>query len=313
MLLSSTRSRQLSVLTLLMLLLTGCQPTDNAQPKTIADIILENNEFTLLRTAMLHGGMADALKGANLTLFAPNDAAFRASGLADPAAVTALPADSVRRLIQYHVLGGRIMSTDVNLPGGTNQGVVTAGGATVFLLKNNDQLFLNGVKISQADRVAANGTLHVIDRVLNPSSGNLLTTAKARGLNLLVAAALRASSTNPALLSALTGADVQITLFAPSDAALRAAGYTESSISTANPQTLAGLLSYHALPGVYFASQFPSGQLNTLLSNNRVTVTTLTNAVFVRGNRNPTSIPVRTADIVSNNGVIHIIDQVLLP
>ncbi|GAA4447739.1 fasciclin domain-containing protein [Nibrella saemangeumensis] len=317
MLLSGKLSRSFALLPLLMLLLSGCQQNEDAQPKTIADVILENNEFTILRAAILHGGMSDALKGANLTMFAPDDAAFRASGYADPAAITALPADDVRRLVQYHVLGNLVTLADI--PGGTNTPVATAGGTTAFITNSNNQLFLNGSRIGQTAISAANGIIHVIDRVLNPAAGNAMATAQARGLNLLVAAAMRAASVNPGILTALNGGGTggtnapMITLFAPTDEAFRAAGYNEAGINGANPQTLVNLLMYHAVPGVLFSHQFQSGQLATMLSNNRITVAASTTGVSVRGTKNTGLIPVRTADIATNNGVMHIIDQVLLP
>lgn len=309
---SGNLSCTLFFLTLLTLLLTGCQQNnDDAQPKTIADVILEDSNFTILRTAITHGGMSDALKGGNLTLFAPNDAAFRASGFADPAAIMALPAETVQKLVQYHVLGSPVSAA--NVPTGTNTPVVTAGGATAFITKTANLLAINGVKISETDQLAANGTIHTIDRVLNPSAGNLLAVAQAQGLTLLAAAATRAAAANPALLTSLTSPNVFITVFAPSDAAFRAAGYTEASINSANAQTLTSLLTYHAVPGVLFSSQFQSGPLNTLLSNNRLTITASTAGVAVKGNKNSTSTLIRTADIPTSNGVVHIIDQVLMP
>lgn len=307
-----------------MLLLSSlsCQTNDEnvALPKTIADQIREDNQFSLLRAAMLYAGVGDALKGANLTLFAPNDAAFQASGLGSPAAITALPKQQVKNLLLYHVLFSSIPSA--NLPSGLNS-VETASGGTAFLNRtSNGSIFINNAQVTQADVQTANGTIHIINRVLMPASGSVLEIIQTNpNLTYLAAAIQRIGPSNPTLLATLTGTASAgsyagpITVFAPSNTAFQADSRfnTLSAIQAANPQTLANALLYHVASGVSFSNQLQTGTVTTLYNSNRLTTTVRTDQITVKGNRNTTPAVIRTPDITATNGVIHIIDQVLLP
>lgn len=302
---------------LMVLVVLSCQKKDDvvAQPKTIADLLLEDKQFSLLRAAVAYADAGDALKGANLTLLAPSDAAFQASGFPTEAAIRALSKDQVKQVLLYHVLNGPVSSTAI--PVGVNS-VQTASKGVAYLNKTSGgTIYVNSAKITRADIVVANGFVHVIDRVLAPSVGNMLTTIKtAPNLTLLAAAVKRISLVSPSLLATIdnpTSASA-VTLFAPTDDAFRAAGYASTAaIETSNAQTLASILSYHLLPGVSLSYQFQPGAVNTLLNGNRLTILVTGSTVTVKGNRNPAAATVRTPDLVTTNGVIHIIDQVLLP
>ncbi len=164
-LLSSFTAKILSLLFLLSALI-ACQEDKVVKPETISDIVLTNSAFSILNVALRHAGMEDALKTGPLTVFAPSDAAFRAAGYADAAAVTALPAATVRRLIQYHILGKTVRVTDIG--SGTRQKEQTILKRDISLVKNSSGTFVNGVKIVAADLEADNGVVHVIDRLLTP-------------------------------------------------------------------------------------------------------------------------------------------------
>lgn len=84
-------------------LFTGCKEETPA-PNTVTDIVLTNNDFSILRAAVTRAGLADALKTGTLTVFAPNDAAFTASGLS-LATVNTLDVNTLKAVLQYHVLG----------------------------------------------------------------------------------------------------------------------------------------------------------------------------------------------------------------
>lgn len=296
----------------------GCQKREEAvaTPQTITDRILEDSQFNLFRSAVAYAGVGDALKAGNMTLFAPNDAAFQASGISSFAAILAMPQDQVRSLVLYHLLYGRASATAI--PAGLNS-VQMASQSTAFINKTNDgSIYVNNAKLTQTDIVVANGYIHVVDRLLNPATGNLLTTVQNNpNLTFLSAALKRISASNPSVLSALNATSVNnaVTVFAPSDAAFRAdKTYNSlSAIETANVQTLTNTLLYHVVSGVLFSNQLQSGSLTTLLSGNKVTVTTTTNQITLKGNKNATAATIKQADLPTTNGVIHIIDQVLLP
>ncbi|QDK78050.1 fasciclin domain-containing protein [Spirosoma sp. KCTC 42546] len=310
----------LSRMSVLMLLLVamGCQTRDDAvaTPQTISDRILEDSQFSLFRLAMGYAGVGDALKSGNLTLFAPTDAAFQAAGLATEEAIRATPRDQLRTMLMYHVLYGRSASSAI--PAGQNS-VITANKAAAFVTKTTDgSIYINSAKLTQTDIAVANGYIHVIDRVLIPGTGNLLTTIQTNpNLTFLAAAIKRVGSSNPTLLATLdnVSATNPVTVFAPNDAAFKADKVynTLAAIESANVQTLTNTLLYHVLSGVKFSTQFQSGSVATLLSGNTVTLTVAPNQLTVKGNKNSTSAFVKQADLTATNGVIHIIDQVLQP
>ncbi|MFD2571539.1 fasciclin domain-containing protein [Spirosoma soli] len=311
-----SRTHRAFVFVLLLIAGLSCQTNDDtvAIPKTIADQILEDNQFSLLRAAVTYAEVGDALKGANLTLFAPNDAAFQASGLTE-AGIRALPKEQVKNIVLYHVLYSSIGSSAI--PSGQNS-VQTATNGVAFINKSDNIIRVNNAQIVQADLSTANGYIHVINRVLSPSNGSLLATIQNNpDLTLLSAAVRRVASTNPTLSAALstTASTNTVTVFAPNDAAFRSDSRysTVTAIEAANPQTLANILSYHIITGIVFSNQLQSGSVNTLLSGSRLTISATNGNATVKGNRNSTAATIKTPDLVANNGVVHVIDQLLQP
>ncbi|AUD01242.1 fasciclin domain-containing protein [Spirosoma pollinicola] len=309
--------RRISVILFLLVALVNCKKGDDtvAVPPTITDRILEDSQFGLLRFAMLYSETGDVLKGGNLTLFAPNDAAFQASGLASPAAISALSKEQVKAILLYHVLYGSVSASAI--PAGQNA-VVTASKGVAYVNKSSDgKIFVNNAQVIQADIAVANGYIHSIDRLLTPATGNLLTTIQnTPNLTFLTAAVGRVGASNPALLTTLNNESStnRVTVFAPNDAAFMAAGYNDlAAINSANLQVLTNILLYHVVPGVTFSNQLQTGSLNTLLTGNKVTITATANQITLKGNKNNTVATIKQADLPTTNGVIHIIDQVLQP
>lgn len=314
----SSKLYRLTLLALLSVALLNCRDTTDtdAAPKTIPDQILEDPQFSLLRTAVLYAEVGDALKGANLTLFAPTDAAFQASGLGSEAAIRAVSKEQMRNTLLYHVLYSPVSTTA--FPAGQNS-VETVGKGVAFLNRSSDgTIFVNNARVTQADRVAANGYIHTIDRVLTPPGSTLLTIIQNNpDLTFLSAAIKRIGTTNPTLLTTLnSGASAsRVTVFAPNDAAFRASGQysTLAAVNAASPQTLANVLTYHVTSGILFSNQLQTGTLATLSANNRLTLTVTAAQTTVKGAKNTTVAIIRTPNLVAPNGVIHVVDQVLLP
>lgn len=299
---------------LLPVLLAGCrqQAAQTAQPRTVTDVLLEDSRFTLLRQYVAYAGLNDALKSTNLTLFAPTDSAFSASGFS----AVGLSPDQVRNVLLYHVLLTSLNPN--NIPAGSNL-IQTANGGTATLSTASDgSLRLNNATVSPTPVQAANGLVYPINRVLTPSNGSLTATIRANpNLTFLAAALTRIAPTNAALAAQFDGSNSSagpITVFAPINAAFQSAGYANlTAIQTANPQTLANLLSYHATSGTVYANQLQTGSIATLLANNRLAVTVTGTFITLKGNRNTTLARIVTPDIQASNGVLHLIDTVLLP
>lgn len=305
----------LGLLALCLMSLSCSKKSTEAQPKTITDVVLERADFSILNAGIAYAGIGDALKATNLTLFAPNDAAFQASNLT-AASLTALSKDSVRKILLYHVLFAKTLAADI--PAGTNAVSTANNQATAYLIKNGANVFINNAKVVVADQLAANGVIHTIDRVLTPSRGTLLDLAQSDPtLSYLFLAASRAATTNPTLLNTLI--TTPITVFAPTNAAFQAAGYASTTnINQASPQALATLLSYHIVPGVLFSSQITAGPVTTLLqsTNNKLTLSVGAAGITVKGNQNATPVSLLAPpniDIPTSNGVVHKINQLLQP
>lgn len=241
----------------------GIQPQDD-QPsgaririnQSITGIVVGSPNFTLLRTAVVKAGLADALATGNLTVFAPTDAAFRAAGFADANAINNVNVDALRRILLYHVIGNRFPAQNLSR---TLTGYTTLLNEQVQVV-NGQSISVNGIFVQQANVQATNGIIHVINRVLLPPAGNLVEAAVANpNLTYLVAALQRAG------LVQTIGTGGPFTVFAPTNAAFQAAGFpTIASIQAASPAALARILTYHVVSGRAFSSTLRSGEVHTL-------------------------------------------------
>jgi len=299
--------------------LFSCDKDDDDVPATnsITDVVVSGANFTTLETAVLKANLQATLSGAGpFTVFAPDDAAFAASGIT-PAVINTLTSTQVQNILLYHTIGAKIKAADV--PAGPNAKVVTAGGDSVFVTRNASGVFVNGVKVTTADVAADNGVIHVIGKVLMPPVGNTVETAVASGLDSLVKAVTLATTApggDPNLANALGSA--KLTVFAPTNAAftqlLGALGLTR--IDDIPVATLLAVLRYHVVDGRAFSSDLSNGNLAMLASGN--TTVNLSNGTdsgpTITGNGNGGNKSNITAtNIVTRNGVVHLIDRVLIP
>ncbi len=297
-------------------IITGCKK-DSAAPNTITDVVVNNPNFSTLESAVIKANLQTTLSGTGpFTVFAPDDAAFTASGVT-AAVLNSLTQAQVSNILLYHTLGARVLAADV--PAGPNAKVTTASGDSVFVTKNASGVFVNGIKVNTADVAADNGVIHVIGRVLMPPSGNIVETAVASGLDSLVKAVTRATTApggDPNLVNTLSSA--RLTVFAPTNAAftqlLNALSLT--NINDIPVATLLAVLRYHVVGGRAFSSDLTNGSLTMLAGGN--TTTNLTNGagggptILGNGNGGNRSNIIGT-NIMCRNGVVHLIDRVLLP
>ena len=294
--------------------LTSCdKDDDNATSNTITDIVVANGDFSTLESAVVRAGLQTTLSGSGpFTVFAPDNAAFAAAGITISALNTLPPAD-VQKILLYHTLGSRVNAA--NVPAGPNAKVTTASGDSVFVTRDARGVFVNGVQVTSADISADNGVIHRIGRVLNPPVGNIVETAVASGLDSLVKAVTRATTAaggDPTLAGTLGSAT--LTVFAPTNAAftqlLGALSLTD--INQIPIGTLLAVLRYHVVGGRAFSSDLTNGSLPMLAGGS--TTVSLTTGATIRGNGNGGNASNITAtNIVCRNGVVHLIDRVLLP
>ncbi len=294
--------------TLMSTTFTSCKDDDDAPatPKTITDIVSTDANFTLLKQAVTKAGLGTALTGANLTVFAPDNAAFAASGITS-ATIDALSVAELTDILTYHVVAARVASSAVP----ASDTVGTLQGENLYASKNANGVFVNGVKVKTADVSASNGIIHVISSVLSAPSDNIAEVATATpDLSLLLAAVIRAN-----LAGAVSGAG-KFTVFAPTNAAFVAAGFpNEAAINAAPVAAVEAIVKAHIIPTNVFASDLIAGATaKTLQTGVSLTIGTTPPSVKITGSANPASV-INVGgglyDIITTNGVVHVIDRVL--
>ncbi|MBL8348115.1 MAG: fasciclin domain-containing protein [Rubrivivax sp.] len=295
---------------------------DPAPPGTLAAEATARG-FTALVAAADKAGLVPVLNAgtSSLTVFAPTDAAFTALATklgftSATAMVTALDGPTLAKILQYHVLPTKKPASDLVAGGATQATLYTFEGAATTLglsttggVKLTDEV-LTQATVTTADVAASNGVIHVIDKVLVPPG--VLTVVQMAQLNptfsVLVEAVVAAN------LTTTLGGNGPFTVFAPTDAAFTAA-LTELGLGKAQllaSPDLAGILTYHVVAGNVRAA-------NVVALPKPASVTTVQGSAFTVGATLAiTDGRARTAnlaatDVIASNGVIHVIDKVLLP
>ena len=295
-------------------LFTACKKDDPVieGPKSIAALVTANSNFSLLKAALIRANLVSTLDGTGtFTVFAPNNDAFVAAGLDTEAKINNTPIATLDQILRYHVLGSTVTAGQISAS--NNTAIKSISDVNLFVTKNTTGVFINGASVVQADVLASNGVIHVINTVLMPPSGNIVATAQAdANFTYLVAAVLRASEGSTNVAAVLSGAG-PLTVFAPTNQAFINAGYpTIASIQAASPATLTSILTYHVLSGRVLSSDLSEGLQPTTVNGEKLTIT-LSGGAKVKGKTNTTASSITKANFVTTNGVIHVIDQVLLP
>ena len=312
------RTMKLGAILGLSMMLFGCNDDDTKEvitppvkeANTIVDVAVANGNFTTLVTALQATGLDDTLDDANasFTVFAPTDAAFEALGEETISALLA-DTDKLSKILTYHVLSSEVNAeAAISSVGST---VDTVNGAKLALSLSGDNLLVNTSTVTVTDVMADNGVIHVIDAVLMPpasttSGVNIVETAKAAGNFKTLVAALERTG----LDSVLSDSSGTFTVFAPTDDAFAAVGEKMINTLLANPSVLSDILKQHvlAVEADSVAAMSLNGQaLETVLGNElNVTINPETDRLLFAGAN------IVTKDIVTTNGIIHVIDSVII-
>ncbi len=311
----------------LILSMTACGSDDDGNEptgKNILQIATDGADFTLLEAAVIRAGLTKELSDANaqLTVFAPTDAAFKAAGFADAAAVTAADPAVLKSILLYHVLGSEVKAAAV--PKGPNASVNTLNGKAVFVTSAASGVFVNGIKVVTPDVDATNGVIHVIGRVILPPAGNIVETAVAAKFTALVAAITYVDTKLGAGIAKLLSGAGPFTVFAPTDAAFVAAldGADRSAkngkvdvaeLDALGAETIAQILQLHVISARVYSSDLTEGAKPATLNTKSEISIGLTGGATVKGKGNANAAKITGTDITTTNGVIHVIDTVLLP
>ena len=272
---------------------------------TVVDIIVNSEDHTLLEAAVGAAGLVDALNGDGpFTVFAPTDAAIVA--LTEVLEITAeelLALPNLGDILQYHVVAASAFSTDLT----DGQMIGTLQGSDVTVTINMDGVFINEAMVTVVDIAADNGVVHVIDAVLLPpapvSNTVVDVIVNSEDHTVLEAAVLAAD------LAGALSAEGPFTVFAPTDAAFTALmeALEVSAEELLAFEGLTDVLLYHVVGAQALAADLSDGQEITTLLDQDVTITINGMGVFVN------QAMVTVADIMADNGVVHVIDAVLLP
>jgi transforming growth factor-beta-induced protein len=306
-------------------LLAACGGNDDETltaptPGTIAQVASASN-LTALVAAADKAGLVPTLSSstASLTVLAPTDAAFTAlaTSLGFPSAtamVQALPAAALQSILQYHVIAGRVSAAQV-ISGGASQptlysfagsparlGVSTSGGVAFT------DAVLTQARVTTADVAASNGVVHVIDKVLVPPGVlNIVQMAQANPAFSTLVSAVAARN----LVPTLSGAG-PFTVFAPTNDAFAA---IQSTVAALTPDQLSTVLTYHVLGAEVLSTGIPFGTAVPTAAAPRTITITAGPAPTIASIADSTSTPasITAVDIRASNGVIHVIDKVLIP
>lgn len=273
-----------------------------ADAADIVDTAVGAGTFQTLATALGAADLVETLKGPGpFTVLAPTDEAF-----------AKLPAGTVESLLQpesksalagvltYHVLPGRVMAEQVV----TLSGAKTVNGQRVDIRVDNGQVMIDGATVTTTDIVCDNGVIHVIDSVLLPVDRTIPEVAQSAGQFSTLLAAVGAAG-----LAETLGSEGPFTVFAPTDDAFSAlpVGTVGGLLKPENRSQLVNVLKYHVVAGrVDSDAALAAGTAVTLLGNS-ITIQPTEGGGLVNDAR------LVSTDIDASNGIIHVIDRVLLP
>ena len=266
--------------------------------QSIVDIALGDPQFSTLVAALQAADLVDTLAGDGpFTVFAPPNSAFEA--LPD-GALDALLADkdALKGVLLHHVVAGATKAADLD---GISH--VDAVGGQPLLISTKDGVSISGSKVIAADIIADNGVIHVVDQVILPPSQTIAEIVTANEDFSTLLAAVSAAD-----LAETLGGDGPFTVFAPTNAAFDKLpeGTVEALLD--DKEALTQVLLYHVVSGRAYSGDLSDGQkISTLATDAPDLMVSIGDDVMI-GDATVTAV-----DVLATNGVVHVIDSVLVP
>ena len=287
-------------------LFAGCNDDEDVpqmEEKNIVEVADEAGSFNILIEAAQKAGLAEFLSTENnLTVFAPTDDAF-ATLLSDLglSSLDDIPTADLASILTYHVIGAKAMSSDLSTGYFSTLSSFDDNNITMYIETESGVMINNSVSVTTADIEASNGVIHVVDKVILPPTVVNIALAN-DNFTTLVQAVLKAG-----LVDALN-AEGPFTVFAPTNAAFEAlfAQLGVSGIDDLTAEQLTPILLYHVVPGNVVSTELTAGEVPTLNSNSNLSID-LSSGVKINDSE------VVAADIQGANGVVHVINKVLVP
>lgn len=297
--------------------LSSCDDDDTAvvEDNSIAGIASRNSNLTSLVAALNKAGLTSTLQNSGpYTVFAPTNAAFssflQANGYAN---LDAVPVDALKEILLNHVVNGAAQSTDLT----NNQYLKTLGKGSAtstntlsMHVNTTSGVKLNGVaNVTTANVIATNGVIHIVDAVIGLPT--IVTHATANpNFSSLVGALTSAGQ--PDFVSILSGTG-PFTVFAPTNAAFTSldAELAPGGIASVSAANLTKVLQYHVVSGNILSNALTNNQTVATLQTPQTFLINLSPARITDVNSRVSNIT--ATDVQCSNGVIHVIDKVLLP
>lgn len=267
--------------------------------KNIVETAVAAGNFETLAAALQAGGLVDALSVGDkkFTVFAPTDSAFEKLPEGTVEYLLENP-DKLRRVLLYHVVEGQVKAEDVVEL--STAKTLLGGNVTISTYRN--RVRINGATVTTADIEASNGVIHVINEVLIPK--NIAEVATEAGQFKTLLAAVEAAGLVEAVTNEQEG---QLTVFAPTDEAF--AKLPEGTVEALLEDTdkLREILLYHVVSGRVTAGDVVKLNEAKTVQGQNVSIDADDDGVRINSSN------VVLADVMASNGVIHVIDTVLLP
>jgi uncharacterized surface protein with fasciclin (FAS1) repeats len=289
-------------------------PAEEMAAMDIVDTAVGAGTFTTLVAAVEAAGLVDTLKGEGpFTVFAPTDDAFAAL---PEGAVEALLADpeALAQVLLYHVVPGAVMAANVT----DGLEAATAQGGSVKFAVADGAVKINEANVVATDIVASNGVIHVIDAVILPpapaaeAASEETVSAASAGTIVDIAVAnpdfstLVTAVTEAGLVEVLAG-EGPFTVFAPTNEAFAKIDPAQLEAILADKELLTAILTYHVVPGAVMAADVTDGLEATTVQGGIVTFAVSDTGVMIN------EANIVATDIAASNGVIHVIDTVIVP
>lgn len=290
----------------LAVVLPAQHPKDASASQPTMDIVetaSKAGSFETLLAAARAAGLVDTLKSKGpFTVFAPTDAAF---AKLPEGTVEALLKDKEKlaAILTYHVVPG--INPAKSLAG--ESWVETVEGQSIRVRVGDRGAFVDDAKVIKTDIRTTNGMIHVIDTVIMPRPDIVDTAVKAGSFKTLVTAVKAAD-----LVEVLKG-EGPFTVFAPTDEAFAALPDGTIPGLLENKEKLQAVLTYHVISGRVLAGDLPMAKgdaasaMPATVQGQKLQIKRTKDGVTINGAR------VVKADVIAGNGVIHVIDAVLLP
>lgn len=311
--------RLLGTLMLVLSLLVTASPVAFGQSSdmNIVETAAANEDFSTLVAAVEAAGLAEALAGEGpFTVFAPTNDAFAALPEGTVDTLLADPSGDLTQILLYHVVPGRYMAADVT----DGLALETLQGGNVTFSVTDDAVMINDAQIVMTDIETSNGVIHVIDAViLPPADDEMMADEEMAEEEMAAGDIVDIAAGNPdfstlvtavqaaGLVDALKG-DGPFTVFAPTNDAFAALPDGTLDALLADPSgDLTQILLYHVVSGEVMAADVTDGLETETLQGGTVSFSVADGMVMINDAN------IVATDIVASNGVIHVIDAVILP